>query len=49
MRMFRVVKTVCFELSMWFDFEIGEALKLMNEEDFIITAKEYIHQARYAD
>ena len=49
MRMFRIVKKEVSELSMWFDSEIAEGLKKMNEEDFIITAKEYIYQARYTD
>jgi len=47
--MFRIVRTEVSELSMWFDSEIVETLKEMSEEDFILTAKEYIHHARYAD
>lgn len=46
---FKIVKTELSEISMWFDSEIAEGFKKMNEEDFISSAKEYIHQARYVD
>ena len=46
---FKIVKTELSELSMWFESDIAEGFKKMNEEDFITSAKEYIHQARYVD
>lgn len=49
MGMFRLVKTEVSELSMWFNFEIAKEIIEMSEDEFILTAKEYIHQARYAD
>ncbi len=49
MRMFRIVRKEVSELSLWFDSEIVETLKEMSEEDFILTAKEYIHHAHYTD
>ena len=48
-RKFKIVKTELSELSMWFESDIAEGFKKMNEEDFITSAKEYIHQSRFVD
>ena len=49
MKMFRIINKESEDLSMWFDSETAEELKEMNDDEFSITAQQYIEDASYVN
>lgn len=49
MKMFRIINKESEDLSMWFDSETAKELQEMDDDEFSITAHQYIQDASYAD
>ena len=49
MSMFRIVEKESSLLSLWFNAITAEELLAMGDDEFIITAEDYLDQAQYSE